>query len=737
MKKIVFALVVLGVVCAGGPQSAQTPRQSPTAGYVDPTVASFNSSKPMRACTVSCSASLINQNTDALQKAFDLANGAGHPWIKIPPGEYPVFRGGASHNQHYGALLAGYSGIVVDSPGAVIRISGDCTVGGDLFEIQLTGGTSNVRFLPGITFSGRDAVNCSEHTHLFQLGNAADVVDNIVFDGVHFVEPTNPGDCINLIGGYDAQHLIQRVAVYGSDFDCHRAAITYQHGTAEVQVVGNTFQGAGYTDQVEDHEPTSPGGNIDENHALNVYRPTAVTHRSATITTSGSGATQAARAVYAWNQIYGEIVGLNVRQSWFLGNNQTTTTGDGGINLSLFRRADDTWVVGNTSTKAGNTVSGPLVRLSSNNGYDPKNAWVRDNTWEATAGSSGLVTCVTKALLADSDYLTVNDGGGAQLYELDKAGDGCTPGRNCVSLTTAVTSVDVCAAIGSAIHVDQPSLTSLTTTNDSGTGLAEVFGGTGTMTMTENVANAGFTVRVNAVGSGLELDGVADAWVTGNVTHYRAVSADFGSNGWCGVMAFGAGTTAPSGWVQNNTSLRGLLLDGVTPAGRPLCGVLWSSSTYAHVGHVSIRDNLTDGAQRTFTMAQATLDDGPPVISGNRSFNVGSEQLPGSYLLESTGAADAVASGALSPSTRYSRLAATSAGTNHSLAEGVSDGQLKLLRWYTGAGDDTLTIAHFGDGSTITVSSDQIAAGARASLAWDAAGGKWWLLDSANITVNP
>ncbi len=107
----------------------------------------------------------------------------------------------------------------------------------------------------------------------------------------------------------------------------------------------------------------------------------------------------------------------------------------------------------------------------------------------------GLVTCVAKASMADTDYVTIADGLSApKLYEFDTAGDGVTAGRVQVNISADTTAATVAARLRTAILANQPVFT--VTDNADGTlSIAHKISGTfANVDITENVANAGFLV---------------------------------------------------------------------------------------------------------------------------------------------------------------------------------------------------------------------------------------------------
>jgi hypothetical protein len=117
---------------------------------------------------------------------------------------------------------------------------------------------------------------------------------------------------------------------------------------------------------------------------------------------------------------------------------------------------------------------------------------------DTTAGvaATGTVTCVAKASLVDTDYITIGDGvNPAVIYEFDVAGDGASVAtRVAVDVSGATTAADVAALLKTAIEANQPLLTVV----DAGSGVLnlthDLLGTLGNVTITENVADAGFLV---------------------------------------------------------------------------------------------------------------------------------------------------------------------------------------------------------------------------------------------------
>lgn len=107
------------------------------------------------------------------------------------------------------------------------------------------------------------------------------------------------------------------------------------------------------------------------------------------------------------------------------------------------------------------------------------------------AASSWVITCLTKANFADTDYFGIAvDGAAAVLFEFDKAGDGVTAGRTRVNISGATTAADCAAILAPLIQAAFPYLK----VTDNLDGTITVVLGAGRLELTENVANASFTV---------------------------------------------------------------------------------------------------------------------------------------------------------------------------------------------------------------------------------------------------
>lgn len=109
--------------------------------------------------------------------------------------------------------------------------------------------------------------------------------------------------------------------------------------------------------------------------------------------------------------------------------------------------------------------------------------------------AEGKITCVAKASLVDTDYITIGDGvTPAKLYEFDTAGDGVTAGRIQVDISTDTTAAQVAARLKTAIEANQPLFTVTDNADGTLTITHKIPGVVGNSTITENVANAGFLV---------------------------------------------------------------------------------------------------------------------------------------------------------------------------------------------------------------------------------------------------
>lgn len=137
----------------------------------------------------------------------------------------------------------------------------------------------------------------------------------------------------------------------------------------------------------------------------------------------------------------------------------------------------------------------------------------------AEVRATASFVCVANASMADTDFITIGDGSlnPALSFEYDKAGDGVTGGR--VSVTVGTTDITVATNFVTAINAAQLAVTASNVGGTSATvTLTHDIPGTigNAATLTENVANAGFTV------SGATFTGGAAAVVSSQSTSETA-----------------------------------------------------------------------------------------------------------------------------------------------------------------------------------------------------------------------
>lgn len=143
-----------------------------------------------------------------------------------------------------------------------------------------------------------------------------------------------------------------------------------------------------------------------------------------------------------------------------------------------------------TSTSDSSTVTASLTALGGALAQKQTylytastNSWIRQ-------GTAKLVTCVTKALLVDGEFLTVALSSSTKVYEFDVTGNGVTMGRVQVNISTDSTAAQVATRLRTALLANQASLE----VTDNSDGTLTVVAPDAVMAVTENVANAGFTV---------------------------------------------------------------------------------------------------------------------------------------------------------------------------------------------------------------------------------------------------
>jgi len=139
-----------------------------------------------------------------------------------------------------------------------------------------------------------------------------------------------------------------------------------------------------------------------------------------------------------------------------------------------------------TATAAG--LGGALVRGLLYLFTSSTNCWIRQ-------GTGKLITCVTKANLVDTDFITIVHPSVTKIYEFDTAGNGVTAGRVQVNVSADTTAANVAARLRTAILANQATLE----VTDNTDGTLTVVGPDVVVTITENVANAGFLVAAAVV----------------------------------------------------------------------------------------------------------------------------------------------------------------------------------------------------------------------------------------------
>lgn len=116
------------------------------------------------------------------------------------------------------------------------------------------------------------------------------------------------------------------------------------------------------------------------------------------------------------------------------------------------------------------------------------NCWIRQ-------GTGKLVTCVAKASMVDTDFITVVLPTDTKIYEFDFAGNGVTTGRVQVNISADTTAATVAARLRTALLANQATLE----VTDNTDGTLTIVAPDTIMTITETVANAGFLVAAAVV----------------------------------------------------------------------------------------------------------------------------------------------------------------------------------------------------------------------------------------------
>lgn len=142
------------------------------------------------------------------------------------------------------------------------------------------------------------------------------------------------------------------------------------------------------------------------------------------------------------------------------------------------------------------TVGGTAVSLASTLLADTPYAVVSSTACWLRQGTAKLVTCVAKASMVDTDFITITavTAGGVsstKVYEFDTAGDGVTAGRVQVNISADTTAATVAARLKTAIEANQNTVRVVDPGN--GTLIIDI-ADSPNLTITEDVADAGFTI---------------------------------------------------------------------------------------------------------------------------------------------------------------------------------------------------------------------------------------------------
>lgn len=111
-------------------------------------------------------------------------------------------------------------------------------------------------------------------------------------------------------------------------------------------------------------------------------------------------------------------------------------------------------------------------------------------------GTALKITCTTQANMADTDFITITVKGTAVVYEFDKAGNGVTAGRVQVNISADTTAAQVAARLRTAILANQTTLRVIDPTDGT---LQVDLSDSRSLTITENVANAAFTITAGVM----------------------------------------------------------------------------------------------------------------------------------------------------------------------------------------------------------------------------------------------
>jgi hypothetical protein len=411
----------------------QGARQTATTGYIDPTVSTYNSSRPMR-CTASTTPSAVftEQNRATMQFAINDASTNGKV-IYLPrcltdalnsnalcPDDdscgYPISK---SNGNQCGVDWSGTSYVTILGYGAVIRLAGSLINGSADFFGQCIKQTSHVKLL-GITWSARDVtvaggvVNPAdmEHVHMILIGdgNTKFADDVLIADGKFIEQPTvgGGGDCIDSAGATGAVN--RRVSIVNNYIaGCHRDGVDFQRGYQYYIIAHNFFKAEEGTNQMLDNESTSDGSIGATFIGYNVFDGRAAVSKAHMSLSGFGGASRLIAVNVTGNTMLESYPGptINNARVWFKENTvsmiDVVTGGAGADPFILFaRRAEDIWITDNhfvrgtvgtnkaivhieaqASNCAGSAVNDPTCM--------PHNIWVRGNYMEQYQASNGVI----------------------------------------------------------------------------------------------------------------------------------------------------------------------------------------------------------------------------------------------------------------------------------------------------------------------------------------------------------
>ncbi len=164
------------------------------------------------------------------------------------------------------------------------------------------------------------------------------------------------------------------------------------------------------------------------------------------------------------------------------------------------------------------------------------------------ASATGTIQTVTFALMVDAETVTISDGVTSKIYEFDKTGDGVVGGHVTVNISGAVSAQDCANALISAINGSGQTLVAASSNSTGLIALTNTVAGVaGNVTITETVANAGFTVSGmaggTASGTALLRADASSPGVWGNQVSVAVAVASDGSTAHSNVTATYLGQT--------------------------------------------------------------------------------------------------------------------------------------------------------------------------------------------------